>query len=78
MNGLSKAERGALKWLADHNGDGMFDNNGVLLAAGESAPVMRSTWNHLAASGHVDFYRPSGRGRGRLRITVLGQKVAEK
>lgn len=78
MTSLTKAESGALKWLADHCGDGLFDKNGVLLAAGESAPVMRSTWNHLAQSGHVDFYRPNDKGRGRLRITDLGRKAAGK
>lgn len=76
MSNLTKAEAAALKWLTDHCGDGVFDKNGVLLAAGESAPVMRSTWNHLSTSGHVEFYRPGDKGRGRLRITDLGRKAA--
>ena len=50
---LTKAQRDALQWLAEHNGDGVFDRYGVLLAAGELAPVMRSTWNALAALGLV-------------------------
>lgn len=78
MTSLTKAEVTALKWLGDHNGDGLFDKNGVLLAAGESAPVMRSTWNHLSASGHVELYRPGDKGRGRLRMTDLGRKAAAK
>ena len=32
---LTRAQGDALKWLADHSGDGIFDNTGVLLAAGE-------------------------------------------
>lgn len=75
MDPLTKAQREALKWLAEHNGDGLFDRNGVLLAGGESAPVLRSTWNKLAASGHVELYRPVGSIRGRLRITDLGRKA---
>jgi hypothetical protein len=70
---LTKAQRDALLWFAEHNGDGVFDRSGVLLAAGELAPVMRSTWNKLAAVGLVEFYNPIGRGRGRLRL-IQGPK----
>ncbi|MGY3535388.1 hypothetical protein [Bradyrhizobium sp. USDA 4452] len=66
---LTRSQRDALKWLSEHNGDGCFDRNGVLLAAGELAPFMRSTWNGLAALGLVEFYNPAGKGRGRLRLT---------
>lgn len=72
---ITAAQKDALKWLAKHNGDGLFDKNGVLLAAGETAPVMRSTWNHLISSGHCEFYRPGDKGRGRLRITDHGRKA---
>ncbi|CAH1670556.1 conserved hypothetical protein [Hyphomicrobiales bacterium] len=67
---LSKAEADALKWLREHNGDGLFDGNGVVLAAGETAPHTRSTWNALARVGLVEFYgkRPDGTGRGRIRL----------
>ena len=54
---LTGAQRKALDWLEQHNGDGMFDQNGVLLAAGESGPFMRSTWNGLRKAGWVEFYR---------------------
>ena len=67
--GLTIAQRDALKWLAEHNGDGVFDRYGVLLAAGELAPFMRSTWNALAAFGLVQFYNPAGKGYGRVRLT---------
>lgn len=77
MTSITKAQRDALKWLDENHGDGMFDKNGVVLAAGESAPVTRGTWNKLAASGHVEFYRPVGSKRGRLRITDIGRKAAK-
>lgn len=67
---MTKAERQALDWLRKHNGDGCFDKNGVLLAAGELAPFMRSTWNGLRDQGLVEFYKPTGKGRGRCRLTA--------
>lgn len=62
---LTEAQRAALRWLREHNGDGLFDNNGVLLAAGERAPVMRSTWNKLRDIGFVEFYEGGKRVRAR-------------
>lgn len=59
----------ALDWLRKRGGDGMFDKNGVLLASGELAPFMRSTWNALRDLGLVEFYNPTGKGRGRVRLT---------
>ena len=67
--GLTNAQRDALKWLAEHNGDGVFDRYGVLLAAGELAPVMRSTWNALRVFGLVEFYNPASKGYGRVKLT---------
>lgn len=69
---MTTAQKAALAWLRNHNGDGCFDVNGVLLAAGELAPVMRSTWNELRDLGFVEFYKPNGRGRGRCRLTARG------
>ncbi|MFG1300360.1 hypothetical protein V5F49_11255 [Xanthobacter sp. V3C-3] len=69
---LSKAHRTALDWLHKHNGDGLFDTNGVVLAGGESAPFMRSTWNALRDAGLVEFYKPANKGRGRVRLTANG------
>lgn len=72
---LTKAQREALDWLRERGGDGMFNIHGVLLAAGELAPHVRSTWNALEASGLVEHYRPNGaKGRGRLRLTALGRQ----
>lgn len=70
MSELTKAQRSALLWLRNRNGDGMFDRNGVLLAAGQTAPVMRSTWNKLKAAGLVESY-----ARIRLRVTELGRAL---
>lgn len=64
---LTRAQSDALNWLRDHNSDGCLDKFGVVLAGGESAPVMRSTWNALRDAGLVEFY---GSGRGRIRIVV--------
>jgi hypothetical protein len=65
---ITKAQSDALKGLREHNGDGLFDKNGVLVAGGERAPFTRGTWNALRDLGHVEFYRPQPRGASRLRI----------
>ncbi|RUV69654.1 MAG: hypothetical protein EOR26_05085 [Mesorhizobium sp.] len=61
----------ALKWLRNRNGDGVFDRNQVLVAGGERAPVMRSTWNKLQAAELVEFYME----RRHLRVTQAGYLV---
>lgn len=54
---LSDAQRNAVNWLTEHNGDGHFGGRGgTLMAAGEIAPVRRSTWNELEKIGLVEFY----------------------
>jgi len=70
--GTTEAGRAALKWLAEHGGDGVFaeSNHSVLLAAGERAPFMRATWNELSRLGYVQFY---GKRRARL---VPGHKAS--
>ncbi|RWQ56542.1 MAG: hypothetical protein EOS82_03340 [Mesorhizobium sp.] len=68
---MSPACLSALKWLRHRNGDGVFDRNQVLVAAGESAPIMRSTWNKLADAKLVEFYH----GRRRLRVTDAGRLI---
>lgn len=64
---LTEACRAALKWLRQRNGTGVFDRDGVLLAAGGLAPFMRSTWNTLVARGLIV------RDGRRLTLTALGQ-----
>lgn len=66
----TRAMRSALLWLRRRNGDGMFAKDGVLLAGGERAPIMRSTWNLLCGAGFVEEYQ----GRSRLRVTEAGKR----
>jgi len=61
----------ALKWLRNRNADGVFDRHQVLTAAGERAPVMRSTWSKLEKAGLVERYH----NRRRLRVTAAGLAV---
>lgn len=72
----TQAQMAALVWLRDHAGDGYFNKHGVVLAAGETAPHERRTWNALSSLGYVEFYNPSGKGRGRLRLSARGREVA--
>jgi hypothetical protein len=65
------AQLSALKWLINRNGDGLFDRNQVLVAAGERAPVMRSTWNALVKLGYAEFYMD----RRRVRVTAEGRSL---
>lgn len=65
---LTVAQRSALLWLRNRGGEGVFNNHGVLLAQGELAPVMRSTWNAL--HGHK-LIKP-GRMRRRITVTQAG------
>lgn len=74
---MTDAKRNALRWLACHNGDGCFMRSGVLLAAGESAPVVRGTWNALAKLGYVELYKPA-RGHGRCKLTDSGRQEAQR
>ena len=70
---LTKAQEAAMKWLRDRGGDAAIDKNGIALAMGDSAPVMRSTWNKLRDAGLVEFYNLTGKGRGRLRLIEARQ-----
>lgn len=65
---MTAAQKKALKWLAERGGDGIFDKHGVLLAAGESAPFRRVTWNALRDLGKVKFYGGKS-GRARLKVS---------
>jgi hypothetical protein len=67
---LTANQKSALKWLINHTGDGLFDKNGVLTAAGERAGVMRSTWNALIKAGLAEKYN-----KKRLRVTEQGRSV---
>jgi L-lysine 2,3-aminomutase len=65
---MTKAQQAALDWLREHNGTGIFGKNGVLLAAGEWAPVTRQTWNALRDLGHVTIFRIGTRGPARVAV----------
>ena len=67
---VTKAQKDALEWLQKRGGDGMFDKNGIVLACGETAPHERNTWNALRDAGLVEFYKLTGKGRGRLRLIL--------
>lgn len=64
----SDAMLAALKWLRARNGDGVFDRNQVLNAAGQRAGVMRATWTKLERLGLVERYL----NNRRLRVTPAG------
>jgi hypothetical protein len=70
---LTAAQKSALLWLRNRNGDGMFDrpHGGVVLASGDYAPVMRSTWNALSTIGLVEFYASNRR----IRVTTAGKAL---
>lgn len=70
---MTDAMNAAMKWLREHGGDAAFDKYGVALAMGETAPHERKTWNALRDLGLVEFYNPSGKGRGRMRLTPTPQ-----
>lgn len=72
---MTDAQNAAARWLRKRGGDGLFDQHGVAMAAGETAPFMRSTWNALRDAGLIEFYNPTGKGRGRLRLTPKGQEA---
>lgn len=65
---MTKNQTKALEWLRERGGDAALDRHGVVLAAGESAPFRRLTWNALRDAGYVEFYNPTGRGHGRIRL----------
>ena len=52
---MTGAQKAALRWLFNRGGTGMFNKDGVLLAAGELAGVTRTTWNALRDAGLVSI-----------------------
>lgn len=68
---VTDAMKAALKWLINRNADGVFDKNQVLTAAGERAPVMRSTWSSLERAGLVERYLKNRR----LKVTSAGHAI---
>lgn len=69
---MTPAQKSALKWLRNRNGDGVFEKNRqVLVAGGERAPICRATWNRLGEQGMVEFYMD----KRRLRVTAAGLTI---
>lgn len=68
---MTPAQQAALKWLANRDGEGVFNRHGVLLAKGELAAVMRSTWNALCDSGHVIY--SANKAFKRVAVTEKGR-----
>jgi len=64
---MTDAQKKALKWLSEHNGDGVFNKHNVLIAAGETAPFMYSTWKALRDLGLITYY-----DKRRVRISKPG------
>lgn len=77
---LTTAQRRALRWLYNRGGEGMFNKNQTLLARGELAGVMRTTWNALSKAKPpcVDIFSPRADGKGYKRVSLLeaGKVVA--
>lgn len=69
---ITDAQKSALLWLRNRNGDGVFDKNQVLNASGQRAPYMRNTWSKLESFGLVERYL-NGR---RLRVTEPGREIS--
>jgi hypothetical protein len=67
---MTKAQQKALDWLRARGGDAALDKHGIALAMGETAPVVRATWNALRDAGEIEFYNPAGKGYGRLRLAA--------
>lgn len=65
---MTDAQKAAIRWLFNRGGTGMFNKDGVLLAAGELAGVMRSTWNALRDAGLVVIEKK------RVTITEAGEQ----
>lgn len=68
---ITDAQKSALKWLKSRSADGVFDKNNVLIASGEKAPVMRSTWTNLERAGLVERYM----NNRRMRLTPDGMAL---
>ena len=64
---VSASQKSALLWLKNRGGDGVFQKNNLLCAAGEIAPVMRTTWRKLQSASLMESHAPR-----RVRLTRQG------
>jgi hypothetical protein len=72
---MSRARKEALRWLGEHNGDGLVERWGTVVAAGERAPHTRQTWRTLHVAGLVEIYGPRSR---RVRLTDAGREISRQ
>ena len=73
---MTEAQKRALRWLHNRGGEGVFNKNQVLLARGELAAVMRTTWNALAGANPPYLTYSAGNGYKRVAITEAGKVAA--
>lgn len=66
---LTRAQARALRWFADHGGDGLRTRYGTIIAAGEESPMTNMTWTTLGKLGLVERYGEKGR---RVRMLPAG------
>lgn len=67
MSNLTAAQKRALNWLEDHNGSGVIDRYGYIIAGGErGSKFAAETWLRLAVAGYVTC------GDGRISIKDCG------
>lgn len=76
MTALTKAHRGALKWMRDHGSDAAVarvkGGGRIYLAQGEHAPFMPSTARALIDAGLAEYIDMNGKKSVRFRLTEKG------
>ena len=66
---VTPAQASALQWLKDRGGTGVWDRERVMLASGERAAVMHTTWTSLVRDGLLS------RDGKRFTVTAAGQNM---
>lgn len=70
---LSTAMQKALRFMAQGGGEGIIDQRGWVVCAGERGPFDAATWLRLVTEGMVE---PAGRMR--LRLSAAGKAELDK
>lgn len=70
---LSPAMQKAIRFMAKRGGEGIIDNRGWVMCAGDRAPYEAATWLRLVSEGLVG---PAGSQR--LALTGAGMREAAK
>lgn len=66
-----------MRWLYNRGGEGMFTKGQVLLARGELAGVMRTTWNALADAKPPCVVYSANKSYKRVALTEAGKLEAD-